>query len=377
MNFEFSEEQNLLREQAQRFLREQCPLDTVRKVLNDDNISYDQNVWRNMVELGWTGVSIPEQYDGLGMGYLELCVIAEELGRSLAPTPFASSVYLATEALLQFGSEAQKQRYLPRLAAGEIIGTLAIAEGRKAATENNLTTTFSKGALAGEKLPVPDGDVADFAIVVAHGDNGAVLTVVDLEGEGVARNKVGTLDPTRSQAVLTFNDAKAEQLGDSQAGWDALQVLLDRAAILFAFEQSGGAEAALEMAREYALGRYAFGRSIASFQAIKHKLADMYVAATMSRSNCYYGAWALSTNADELPLAAATARVSATNAFNECAAENIQAHGGMGFTWEFNCHMYYRRAKAMSVNLGNQTVWEDKLVDALQSQSELNSAQEA
>ncbi|MEP0200718.1 MAG: acyl-CoA dehydrogenase family protein [Halioglobus sp.] len=377
MNFEFSEEQNLLREQAQRFLREQCPLDTVRKVLDDDEVSYDQAVWQNMVELGWTGVSIPEQYDGLGMGYLELCVIAEELGRSLAPTPFASSVYLATEALLQFGSEAQKQHYLPRLAAGEIIGTVAIAEGRHAATAKNLTTRFDGGALTGEKLPVPDGDVADFAVVVARGDNDVVLTVVDLVGDGVERSKVGSLDPTRSQAGLTFNGAKAEQLGDNPAGWDALQVLMDRAAILFAFEQSGGAEAALEMAREYALGRYAFGRSIASFQAIKHKLADMYVAATMARSNCYYGAWALSTNADELPLAAATARVSATNAFNECAAENIQAHGGMGFTWEFNCHMYYRRAKAMSVNLGNQTVWEDKLVDALQSQSDLNSVQEA
>jgi len=377
MNFEFSEEQNLLREQAQRFLREQCPLDTVRKVLDDDDVSYDQAIWQNMVELGWTGVSIPEQYDGLGMGYLELCVIAEELGRSLAPTPFASSVYLATEALLQFGSEAQKQSYLPRLAAGEIIGTLAIAEGRHAATAENLTTRFDNGTLTGKKLPVPDGDVADFAVVVSRDDNGVLLTIVDLVGDGVERSKVESLDPTRSQAVLTFNGAAAQQLGDSPAGWDALQVLLDRAAILFAFEQSGGAEAALEMAREYALGRYAFGRSIASFQAIKHKLADMYIAATMARSNCYYGAWALSTNADELPLAAATARVSATNAFNECAAENIQTHGGMGFTWEFDCHMYYRRAKSMSVNLGNQTVWEDKLVAALQSQSELNSAQEA
>ena len=377
MNFEFSEEQKLLREQAQRFLREQCPLDTVRKVQDDDAVSYDQAVWQNMVELGWTAVSIPEQYDGLGMGYLELCVIAEELGRSLAPTPFASSVYLATEALLQFGSESQKQHYLPRLASGEIIGTLAIAEGRHAATATNLTTGFDNGALTGEKLPVPDGDVADFAIVVARDDNNVMLTLVDLKGDGVECKKVGSLDPTRSQAVVTFNGASAQQLGDSPAGWDALQVLLDRAAILFAFEQSGGAEAALEMGREYALGRYAFGRSIASFQAIKHKLADMYIAATMARSNCYYGAWALSTNADELPLAAATARVSATNAFNECAAENIQAHGGMGFTWEFDCHMYYRRAKAMSVNLGNQTVWEDKLVHALQSQSELNSAQEA
>jgi acyl-CoA dehydrogenase len=373
MNFEFSDEQNLLREQAQRFLREQCPLATVRAVLDSSTTAYDSELWQALAELGWTGVSIPEEYGGVGLGYLELCVIAEELGRSLAPTPYASSVYLATEALLLFGSEQQKQHFLPRLAAGEIIGTFAMAEGRGALNPARIATTVADAALSGEKLPVPDGDIADFAVVLAGGADGVSLYLVDLKGESVEREALESLDPTRSQARLRFSGTTAELLGEAGSGWTQMQTLFDRAAVLYAFEQTGGAQAALDMAREYALGRYAFGRPIASFQAIKHKLADMYIAATLARSNCYYGAWALSTNASELPLAAATARVSATQAFEECSSENIQTHGGMGFTWEFDCHMYYRRSKALAVNLGGLTAWEDRLVTALET-SILNTA---
>lgn len=366
MDFEFSEEQNLLREQAQRFLRDKCPLDVVRAVLDDASLSHDAKLWQGMVELGWTGVSIPEQYGGVGLGYLELCVIAEELGRSLAPTPFATSVYLATEAILRFGSEAQKESYLPRLAAGEIIGTYAMAEGRGAPTAEKLKTLFHDGTLSGEKSPVPDGDIADIAIVLARGESGPVMCIVDLNAGGVKRAVLETMDPTRSQAAIAFDGASAELLGAPGSGWEQSQKLLSRAAVLFAFEQCGGTQAALEMAKDYAMDRYAFGRPIASFQAIKHKLADMYIAATLARSNSYYGAWALSTDAPELPLAAATARVSATAAFNECASENIQTHGGMGFTWEFNCHLYYRRAKSLAVNLGGVHRWQDTLVTALE-----------
>lgn len=373
MNFEFSEEQNLLREQVQKFLREQCPLEKVRAVLDDTEKSHDAEVWQAMVELGWTGVSIPEQYGGVGLGYLELCVIAEELGRSLAPTPYASSVYLATEALLLFGSEAQKQNYLPRLAAGEIIGTFAMAEGRGAPQADKLSTAFADGKLSGEKLPVPDGDIADIAIVLAKEGDATSLCIVDLTGSGVERRVVETMDPTRSQARICFDGAAAELLGETGQGWENTQRLFDRAAVLFAFEQTGGAQATLEMAKEYAMGRYAFGRSIASFQAIKHKLADMYITSTLARSNCYYGAWALSTDAPDLALAAATARVTATKAYDECAKENIQTHGGMGFTWEFDCHMYFRRAKALAVNLGSLGGWQDRLVTAL----EIKTAAEA
>jgi alkylation response protein AidB-like acyl-CoA dehydrogenase len=366
MNFEFSEEQNLLREQAQGFLAAKSPLTAVRKIL-DGADSYDRSLWKGIVELGWPATTIPEQYGGLGLGHLELCVIAEELGRSLAPTPFSSSVYLATEALLLFGSDAQKQEYLPKLARGELIGTLAMAEGAEAPSRDNLQTKAKKGKIRGTKVPVPDGDVADFAIVVAkENKKHASLYLVDLTGKKVKREKVPTLDPTRSHASIEFKSAQGELLGDEGKGWQHIEKLFDRAAVPFAFEQVGGAQAALEMAKNYALQRFAFGRPIASFQAIKHKLADMYIAATLARSNCYYGAWALSTDAAELPVAAATARVSATEAFHECSKENIQTHGGMGFTWEFNCHLYYRRSKLLGVNLGSLPRWKDRLVTNLE-----------
>ena len=349
MNFEFSEEQNLLREQAQKFLREQCPLETVRAVLDDREKSYDAELWQAITELGWTGVAIPEEYGGLGMGHLELCVIAEELGRSLAPTPYASSVYLAAEALVLFGSESQKQAWLPRLAAGEVIGTLAVAEGRGAPDPEKLDCSFSDGALSGSKWPVPDGDIADVAVVVVKNGADCSLALCDLSGDGIQRSTLESMDPTRSQARIDFDGASAELLGDGANGWAALQTLLDRAAVLFAFEQAGGAQASLEMAKDYAMERYAFGRPIASFQAIKHKLADMYITSTLARSNCYYGAWALSTGAPELPLAAATARVSATEAFNECSKENIQTHGGMGYAEETPVSRYFADARVLSI----------------------------
>ena len=366
MNFEFSEDQNMIREQAQNFLRSKSDSKAVRAILEGDD-PFDAALWKGIVDLGWTGTSIPEEYGGLGLGHLELCVMAEELGRTLAPTPFSSSVYLATEALLQFGSEAQKQAWLPKLAAGEVIGTVAVGEGTKTVTQKNMQVAAKGGKLHGVKLPVADGDVAHLAVVIAKdSDAAASLYLVDLTGAGVARESVKTLDPTRSHARIEFDGADADLLGAAGDGWAQLERLFDRAAILFAWEQVGGAEASMQMARDYAMDRYAFGRPIASFQAIKHKLADMYIAHTLARSNCYYGAWALSTDAPELPLAAATARVSATEAFHECSKENIQTHGGMGFTWEFDCHLFYRRSKLLSVNLGSLPRWKDMLVTRIE-----------
>lgn len=365
MNFEFSEAQNLLRQQAQNFLREHASAAQVRAVLDGDS-PFDEALWRGIVDLGWTATTIPEVHGGLGLSYLELCVLAEELGRSLAPTPFSSSVYLATEAILAYGNEAQKAQYLPHLAEGEIIGCYAVAEGPGALTPANLETAVQNSVMQGRKLPVADGDVADVAVVLGDAD----MYLVNLRGDGVATETVETLDPTRSHAQITFDGAPADLLGRPGEGWAQHEMLCDRAAILFAFEQVGGAQATLDMAREYAMERYAFGRPIASFQALKHKMADMYIAITLARSNCYYGAWALDANAPELPLAAATARVSSTQAFHECAKENIQIHGGMGFTWEFDCHMYYRRSKLLAVNLGSLHHWQDLLVTRLEASPE-------
>jgi len=365
VNFEFSDEQNLLREQALGFLQEQCPYSAVRAILDGD-AAYDEELWKQIGELGWTAVVIPEAHGGLGLSYLELCVIAEELGRAVAPVPFSSSVYLATEAILMAGNEAQKEKWLPKLATGEAIGTFALGEGPGQPRPEKLTTRATANGISGTKIPVADGDTADFAVVVAKSETGDGASLFLAELDGVTRESVGTLDPTRSHAQITFDDEAAEPLGADGEGWAMTQRLLDRAAVPFAWEQVGGAEAALDMAKAYALERYAFGRPIASYQAIKHKLAEAYVKNTLARANCYYGAWALSTDADELPAAAATARVSATQAYYYASKENIQTHGGMGFTWEFDCQFHYRRAKLLSVNIGSESSWQDKLISALE-----------
>jgi alkylation response protein AidB-like acyl-CoA dehydrogenase len=373
MNFDFSDDQRVLRDQARKFLGEHASSARVRRILDTD-APYDVELWRGMAEMAWPGTAVPEAYGGAGYGYLELCVIAEELGRSLAPTPFSSSVYLATEAIMLAGSDAQKKRWLPKLAMGEAIGCFGLAEGPSTPTAESLATTARDGRLNGVKLPVADGDVADVAIVAARtgegaGDRALSLYLVDLAGAGVSRTTMKTIDPTRSHARVVFDDARGELLGGMGRGWPLVRRLLDRAAVLVAFEQVGGAQAALDMGREYAMGRFAFGRPIASFQAIKHKLVDMYVALELARSNAYYGAWALSTDAPELPVAAAAARVSATEAFWLAAKENVHIHGGMGFTWEFDCHLYYRRAKLLALALGSARHWKHELIARLEARA--------
>ena len=373
MNFDFSDDQKQLRDQARKFLAEKCPPKAVRNVL-DGKEPYDRALWKGLAEMGFLGVAIPEAYGGAGAGHLELCVISEEMGRALAPVPFSSTVYLAAEAILLAGSEAQKQKWLPAIAAGEAIGTLALFEGKGNPSPQGIKLSAVGGSLNGVKKPVPDGAIADFAIVVARTGPGEretdiALFLVDLKAGGVEAKTLTNLDPSRGQAELTFKNCKAEPLGAAKQDWAILTQVLDRAAVLMAFEQVGGADRALEMGRDYALDRIAFGRPIGSFQAVKHLLADMYVSATLARSNCYYGAWALSTNASELPEAAAAARISATQAFQHCAKNNIQVHGGMGFTWEFDCHMYYRRANATALGLGSLSYWEDQLIDRMRKKN--------
>jgi alkylation response protein AidB-like acyl-CoA dehydrogenase len=373
MNFDFSDEQKQLRDQARRFLAEKSPPKAVRAVL-DGQASYDRELWNGLAEMGFLGVAIPEEFGGAGAGYLELCVIAEEIGRSLAPVPFSSTVYLAAEALQLAGSDAQKRKWLPAIASGGAIGTLALFEGSGNPSPQAINLSASNGVLDGVKKPVPDGAIADFAIVAVRtastGREADIsLFLADLSSNGVETKSLTNVDPSRGQAEITFRHCAAEPLGPANEGWSILSRVLDRAAVLQAFEQVGGADRALEMGRDYALDRIAFGRPIGSFQAIKHMLADMYVSATLARSNCYYGAWALSTNASELPEAAAAARISATQAFQQCSKNNIQVHGGMGFTWEFDCHLYYRRSNALALSLGSQSYWEDVLIDRMRKRN--------
>jgi alkylation response protein AidB-like acyl-CoA dehydrogenase len=366
MNFDFNDDQKALRDQARRFLKDKCSSAVVRTVLEDGALGFDRDLWAQVAALGWLGVAIPEEFGGLGLGKLELCVLAEEMGRALAPIPFASSLYFFGEGLLLAGSDAQKAEVLPLLAAGSVIGCYAASEGPGAPSPASLTTVFDGATLTGVKIPVTDGDSATHALVLAREGAGTSLVLVALDQAGVTRTPVKTLDPSRGHARLEFRAAAAARVGAAGDGWALSEAILDRAAVLLAFEQIGGADACLEMATDYAKNRYAFSRQIGSFQAIKHKLADIYVANQVGRANAYYAAWALSTDAGELSLAAAQARVAACEAFHLASKENIQTHGGMGFTWQVDCHLYYRRAKLLGVQAGAAGLWKEKLVSRLE-----------
>jgi alkylation response protein AidB-like acyl-CoA dehydrogenase len=372
MNFDFSDDQKLLKEQVHKFLADKCPMKVVRRVLDGDETHADE-VWKGLVELGVPATTIPEEYGGLGLSPLELCVIAEEIGRAAAPVPFDTSVVLATEALKLAGSEAQKKKWLPRLASGETIGTLAVAEGPQPPKPRSIRTTFGGGRLNGKKVPVADGEAATLVVALANtggqGERALSLALVELGQPGVTRKRVDTVDPARKHAELTFTDAMSELLGAEGEGWRLLERLYDAAAVYLAFAQVGGAEAAMWMARDYALQRQAFGRAIGSYQAIKHKLADCYVKLELARSNAYYGAMMLADGGADFPLAAAAARVAATDAYDFAAKENVQTHGGIGFTWEADTQFHYRRARVLALSLGGPMTWKDKLVSRLEQKN--------
>ncbi len=365
MNFDFSEEQKLLQKTARDFLADQAPLSLARAVMESDN-KYSEELWKETAEMGWLGATIPEEYGGAGFGYLELALLAQEVGRSLAPIPFSSSVYLASEAIIAFGSDDQKKKYLTRLAAGDAIGTVAIAEGPGELGLESVETRFEAGKLTGKKTPVPDGDIADLIVVLAKTAAGTALVIVDGDA-GVDKKSLESIDPTRAMGQLTFDGAPAELLGADGEGAAQAEKILDRAAVLMAFEQIGTAERAFDITKEYTLGRYAFGRPIASFQAIKHRLADLYTSIVLATSNAYYGAWALENSSDELGTAACAARVNATEALELAGEEIIQMHGGVGFTWEYDCHMFYRRSKLTGLVLGSAAEWREKLIQRLEA----------
>jgi alkylation response protein AidB-like acyl-CoA dehydrogenase len=374
MNFDFSDDQKLLKDQARKFLTDKCSRQVVRSVLDNSENQYSKDLWQEVVNMGWTATAIPEEYGGLGLGMLELCVIAEELGRSLAPIPFSSSIYIFAEFLKAYGSEEQKQQYLPKIASGELIGSFAFPETKGTPRINNINSKVENNKLSGKKLPVNDGQVADILIVAANSDNNQnhnslSLYIVETNQGGVSKKLLDTLDPTRPSSEVNFKDADCISLGDKGEGWTMIQNILNRAAILFAFEQVGGAQVALDEAKKYSIERYAFGKPIGSFQALKHKMADMYVKNELAKSNAYYGAWALSTDSMELPVAAAGARVSATEAFHYASKENIQIHGGVGFTWEYDCHLFYRRSKLLSLNLGSIRKWKENLISNLEKRN--------
>jgi hypothetical protein len=361
MNLEFSDDQKFVQKAARDYLTENSKLEVCRKVLESGQ-PYAPELWKGVAELGWLGTAIPEQYGGAGLGYLELVLIAQELGRSLAPIPFSSSVYLCAEAILAAGSDEQKRKYLPKLASGECIGTFALAEGAGDFNANDTTASFDGAKLNGVKYPVPDGGSANLAVVVVKESAGPSLALVSLDGAGVTRTNLAAFDPSRPQAKLEFQNAAGERLGAAGAGAKIASAVLDRAAVLIGYEQVGGAERALELTRNYTMSRFAFGRAIGSFQALKHRMADVFCKIQIALSNGYYAAWALSNGNEELPVAAASVRVAASDAFTLASEELIQMHGGVGYTWEYDCHLFYRRARALASAIGSPSEWRDALV---------------
>lgn len=365
MQFNFTDDQLALGETVRRFLERYSSIAVVRGVVESEK-DHDAELWKALGAQGYLGAAIPEEFGGIGAGYLELCKVAEECGRALTPVPMVASTYVAAEFLLLAGNPDQQAQWLPRLASGEAVGTLALSEIAGEATPESIGASFVNGRLSGTKLPVAHGASANFAIVVARdGESGLSTFIVDLAEVGVSKATLKSLDPSRKQAQITFVNVRAERVGAAGEGWELLERVRDRAAVLVAFEQVGGATRALETARDYALGRFAFGRPIGSFQAIKHVLANMYVATELARSNAYFGAWALAAASPQLAVAAAQARVSATAAYQQCASDNIQVHGGMGFTWEFDCHLHYRRSQGLALALGGPSLWEDRLIDRI------------
>ncbi len=364
MNLEFSDDQKFVQQSARDYLESNAGLEKCRAVLEGD-ASYDTELWKGVTEMGWLGTVVPEEYGGAGLGYLELVLIAQEIGRSLAPIPFSSSVYLATEAVLRAGSADQKKKLLPLLAAGEMIGTFAMAEGLGDFDPGTCKVTFDGSKVSGTKIPVPDAAAADTVVVVAGEGSGSSLVLVDLKGPGVTVTPLESFDPSRPLYRVDFDGAAGERLGEAGKGGEIASTVLDRAAVLIGYEQIGGAEAALELTKAHTMGRFAFGRPVASFQALKHRMADVYCKIQVAISNGYFAAWALGEDNDEVGVAACSTRVAASDAFCLASEEMIQMYGGVGYTWEYDCHLFYRRAKGTSHGIGTPDEWREKLVQRL------------
>jgi len=333
-----------------------------------------RELWAGAAEMGWLGAVIPEAWGGGGFGHLELVLIAEELGRALAPIPFVTSAAVA-ESILIAGTEEQKRRWLPGFANGDRIGTLALAEARGVVRPEGVGARHRDDrTLSGTKIGAPDGAAANLALVLARNDSGRlVLVLADLEHATCTAED--SIDPSRPAATLVFDGTPADPLSVGDAdGWSLLRRVLDRAAVLQSFEQLGTAQRAFDLTGEQILDRHAFGRPIGSFQAIKHRMADLYASLEIARSNCYFAAWALANDDPRLPLAASTARVAATDACTEAGEEMVQLFGGAGFTWELDCHLFYRRARNLALALGPAAEWRDRLVDCLAAETPLGDS---
>jgi alkylation response protein AidB-like acyl-CoA dehydrogenase len=368
VNFAFSDEQEELRAAVRRFLAEKSPETEVRRLM-DTTEGYDPAVWSQMAEqLGLQSLTIPEEFGGSGFSYVELVVVLEEMGAALLCAPFFSTVALAANALLTSGDDDAKKTYLPGLASGETIGTLAITEdnGKWDFSGIELVATEKDGwVLNGHKMFVLDGHVANLIIVAARTQQGVTLFAVDGDAAGLTRTPLPTMDQTRKQARLEFSDTPATLVGSEGGAEPGLSKTLDLAAVALAAEQVGGAQRVLDSSVEYAKTRIQFGRPIGSFQAIKHKCADMLLEVESAKSAAYYAGWAAAEDSDELPVVASLAKSYCSEAYFHSAAENIQIHGGIGFTWEHPAHLYFKRAKSSELLLGDPSYHRELLAQRI------------
>jgi len=369
MNFAFTEEQEELRKTVRQFLEAKSPETAVREQMETET-GFDPAVWSQMGEqMGLQGLIVPEEFGGSGYGYVELGIVLEEMGRALLCAPFFSTVVLAANTLIHSGDEAAKAAHLPGIASGETIATLAYTEPSGKWDESGITmqaTASGDGwSLSGTKMFVLDGHTANLIIVAARTDKGVSLFAVDGGAAGLTRTALSTMDQTRKQAKLEFSNTPATLIGAEGEGWNILGRVLDLAAVGLAAEQVGGAQKVLEMAVDYAKVRVQFGRPIGSFQAIKHKCADMLLEVESAKSAAYYGMWCAAELNDELPSVASLAKAYCSEAYFHATAENIQIHGGIGFTWEHPAHLYFKRAKSSELLFGDPTYHRELLAQRI------------
>jgi alkylation response protein AidB-like acyl-CoA dehydrogenase len=375
MDFGFSEEQEMLRTSARDFLSKESPMTYVRRMMEDDR-GFEDGLWGKMAELGWMGLILPEGHGGAGLDFVDLVVVLEEMGRVVLPGPFFSTVVLGGVALGEGGSPAQKDELLPKLARGGLRMTLAQLEPSARWDADGIQTEARPAGggwrLSGTKLFVPDAHVADLLVVAARapgsaGRDGVTLFLVDASARGVTTTLLKTMDQTRKLCEVALQDVAvpAERvLGAPGGGWALLERIVDRGKVGLCAEMCGGAEKVLHMSVEYAKVREQFGRPIGSFQAIQHKCANMLVEVESSKSATYYAAWAVANDVPEAPLAAAMAKAYCSDAYRHTAGEGIQIHGGIGFTWEHDMHIYFKRAKSSEVTFGDAT-WNREIVAQL------------
>jgi alkylation response protein AidB-like acyl-CoA dehydrogenase len=375
MEIKLNEDQVEMRRQARRFFDKECSMDYVREMFEDPR-GFTDDIWRKMVEMGWTAMLLPEAYGGLEMEIMDLCVVIEEMGRSVIPGPFFSAVLLAGEAIKSAGNDTQKQEYLSGIASGELRGTLALNEPDGGADPDyvQMGANLVEGdfILNGTKIFVLDAHAADFLVVAARtspGDdpsNGISLFLTDPKSPGITITPFITMDGTRKQCAVEFKDVRIPQerlLGERNQGWGYLSKILSRAQVALAAENVGGAEKCLEMAGQYAKERVQFGQQIGAFQAIKHPCAQMFVEVESSRSLLYWAAWNQDYgNVKDAQLSALAAKVYCSENYKNTACRAIQILGGIGFTWEHDLHLYLKRAKANEVIFGDPLYGREEMV---------------